>query len=213
MNSALFILKVMGTKVWLGADMRMIQNIVPGSRWDARFSVNLHPARLKHRALTLASSLGMVNKVLFPKATTLGTFLGLPNLKFFNPLVEGNPEQRTAVQIIVSRLSGSAPYLVFGPPGTGKTGSINTRDISVLIVLSVSVTLVEAIKQSWRRHPETHILATAPRWTFVFTITLLNLLLQQHCGRPVDGAPGGRHSKRRVIAIARGKQSQRGNST
>ena len=57
MNSALFILKVMGTKVWLGADVRMIQKIVPGSRWDARFSVNLHPARLKHRALTLASSL------------------------------------------------------------------------------------------------------------------------------------------------------------
>ena len=128
MNSALFILKVMGTKVWLGADVRMIQKIVPGSRWDARFSVNLHPARLKHRALTLASSLGMVNKVLFPKATTLGTFLGLPNLKFFNPLVEGNPEQRTAVQIIVSRLSGSAPYLVFGPPGTGKT----TTTISLL---------------------------------------------------------------------------------
>ena len=138
--------QVMGTKVWLGGDMRLIQKIVLGSRWDLRFSVNLHPARLKHRALTLASSLGMVTKVLFPKPTCLGTFLSLPNLKFFNPMVEGNPEQRTAVQVIVSRLSGPAPYLVYGPPGTGKT-----------------VTLVEAIKQAWRRHPEAHILATAPR--------------------------------------------------
>ena len=138
--------QVMGTKVWLGGDTRLLQKIVLGSRWDVRFSVNLHPARLKHRALTLASSLGMVTKVLFPKPTCLGTFLSLPNLKFFNPMVEGNPEQRTAVQVIVSRLSGPAPYLVFGPPGTGKT-----------------VTLVEAIKQAWRRYPDAHILATAPR--------------------------------------------------
>merc|ERR1719228_78152 len=107
-----------------------------------------------HRALTLASSLGMVTKVFFPKATTLGTFLGLPNLKFFNPLVEGNPEQRTAVQAIVSKLSGSAPYVVFGPPGTGKT-----------------VTLVEAIKQAWRRYPDAHILATAPSNTAADLLT------------------------------------------
>ena len=141
-----FLCQVMGTKVWLGGDARLLQKIVLGSKWDVRFSVNLHPARLKHRALALASSLGMVTKVLFPKPTCLGTFFSLPNLKFFNPLVEGNPEQRTAVQVIVSRLSGSAPYVVFGPPGTGKT-----------------VTLVEAIKQAWRRNPDAHILATAPR--------------------------------------------------
>jgi len=149
-----FVHKVMGIKVWLGADVRLLQKIVPGSRWDVRFSVNLHPARLKHRALTLASSLGMVTKVLFPKTTSLGTFLSLPNLKFFNPLVEGNPEQRTAVQVIVSRLSGPAPYVVFGPPGTGKT-----------------VTLVEAIKQAWRRNPDAHILATAPSNTAADLLT------------------------------------------
>ena len=41
-----------------------------------------------------------------------------------------NSEQEQAVQKIVSGSSRPAPYLVFGPPGTGKT-----------------VTLVEAIKQ------------------------------------------------------------------
>ena len=41
-----------------------------------------------------------------------------------------NSEQQQAVQKIVSGSSRPAPYLVFGPPGTGKT-----------------VTLVEAIKQ------------------------------------------------------------------
>lgn len=48
----------------------------------------------------------------------------------FNKDVEKNPEQRAAVQHILSGVSKPAPYLIFGPPGTGKT-----------------VTMVEAIKQ------------------------------------------------------------------
>lgn len=44
--------------------------------------------------------------------------------------MEGNLEQHTAVCNIVAGVSKPAPYLVFGPPGTGKT-----------------VTMVEAIKQ------------------------------------------------------------------
>lgn len=50
--------------------------------------------------------------------------------RMFNKDLENNPEQKAAVQHILSGTSKPAPYLIFGPPGTGKT-----------------VTVVEAIKQ------------------------------------------------------------------
>lgn len=51
-------------------------------------------------------------------------------IRLFDSKLEKNHEQYTAVCNIVAGVSKPAPYLVFGPPGTGKT-----------------VTMVEAIKQ------------------------------------------------------------------
>uniref|UniRef100_A0A7N8Y4K8 RNA helicase n=1 Tax=Mastacembelus armatus TaxID=205130 RepID=A0A7N8Y4K8_9TELE len=65
--------------------------------------------------------------------------------KLFDSKLEKNPEQYQAVQHIVAGSSRPAPYVVFGPPGTGKT-----------------VTLVEAIKQIEKTKPLCHILACAP---------------------------------------------------
>ncbi|CAK1552284.1 unnamed protein product [Leptosia nina] len=56
--------------------------------------------------------------------------------QFYNPLVADNEEQRSAVEHIVAGTSGLAPYIVFGPPGTGKT-----------------MTIVEAIVQLVVRNP------------------------------------------------------------
>uniref|UniRef100_A0A8C5C8Y8 RNA helicase n=1 Tax=Gadus morhua TaxID=8049 RepID=A0A8C5C8Y8_GADMO len=67
------------------------------------------------------------------------------NSKLFDRKLEGNPEQYKAVQHIVAGSSKPAPYLVFGPPGTGKT-----------------VTVVEAIKQIEKTQKLCHILACAP---------------------------------------------------
>jgi Cdc6-like AAA superfamily ATPase len=50
--------------------------------------------------------------------------------RLFNAKLENNPEQVKAVTNIVLGTSRPAPYLIFGPPGTGKT-----------------VTVVEAMKQ------------------------------------------------------------------
>ena len=51
----------------------------------------------------------------------------------------------TQVLNILNRTSGSNAYILFGPPGTGKT-----------------VTLVESIKQVWKKNPEAKILVAAP---------------------------------------------------
>ncbi|KAM3962459.1 putative helicase mov-10-B.1 [Aphomia sociella] len=44
--------------------------------------------------------------------------------RFYNKLIRENEEQRSAVQHIVSGTSRRCPYIVFGPPGTGKTMTI-----------------------------------------------------------------------------------------
>ena len=51
-------------------------------------------------------------------------------VRFYDRKLEENEEQKTAVHHIVSGTSRPAPYILFGPPGTGKT-----------------VTMVESIKQ------------------------------------------------------------------
>ena len=51
----------------------------------------------------------------------------------------------TAIRNILKRSSGPLPYIIFGPPGTGKT-----------------ITLVEAIKQVLKKDPSARIIAAAP---------------------------------------------------
>ena len=51
----------------------------------------------------------------------------------------------TAIRNILKRSSGPLPYIIFGPPGTGKT-----------------ITLVEAMKQVLKKEPSARIIAAAP---------------------------------------------------
>lgn len=53
-------------------------------------------------------------------------------------MVQKNPEQCQAVQNIINGTSLPAPYLLFGPPGTGKTVTLVETMLQVSKKLSVS---------------------------------------------------------------------------
>merc|ERR1719495_2163914 len=98
-------------------------------------------------ALIGSGSSSTVANFLFP---TLPSYANPPSSNievrsFFNRTIEGNEEQKRAVRQIVNGGIPGVPYIIFGPPGTGKT-----------------VTMVEAIKQVLKFKPKAKILATAP---------------------------------------------------
>ncbi|KAM6981807.1 putative helicase mov-10-B.2 [Tautogolabrus adspersus] len=130
--------------VKLGFGSELLTSFVDNMKFHVEFTVNRLTVRVQHRAAELAASSGL-REVLFPSAYALSSELELPRLKLFDAKLERNPEQYKAIQHIVAGSCKPAPYLVFGPPGTGKT-----------------VTLVEAIKQIEKREASCHILACAP---------------------------------------------------
>uniref|UniRef100_A0AAQ6AGS1 RNA helicase n=1 Tax=Amphiprion ocellaris TaxID=80972 RepID=A0AAQ6AGS1_AMPOC len=124
-------------QVKLGFSSKLLDRFIEGMQFSVEFTVNRLTVRLQHRAAELATT-HRLGKVLFPAAPPFACQL-------FDCKLERNPEQYRAVQHIVAGSSKPAPYLVFGPPGTGKT-----------------VTLVEAIKQIEKTEHSCHILACAP---------------------------------------------------
>uniref|UniRef100_A0A7N8Y3R7 RNA helicase n=1 Tax=Mastacembelus armatus TaxID=205130 RepID=A0A7N8Y3R7_9TELE len=125
-------------QVKLGFSSKLLDRFVDKMKFHVEFTFNRLTLQLQHRAAKLAGDHGL-EKVLFPAAPAL------PQPELFDSKLEKNPEQYQAVQHIVAGSSRPAPYVVFGPPGTGKT-----------------VTLVEAIKQIEKTKPLCHILACAP---------------------------------------------------
>ncbi|OCH91262.1 P-loop containing nucleoside triphosphate hydrolase protein [Obba rivulosa] len=113
-------------------------------RYRVRFKLNRIPLRRQHQALGAAFH---PNRLLFPAHEhMLASSLAAPTtLTVYNPLIASNPAQVRAVSRIIRQAAGSAPFVVFGPPGTGKT-----------------VTIVEAILQVLKHNPQARILATAP---------------------------------------------------
>ncbi|XP_023983184.1 RNA helicase Mov10l1 [Physeter macrocephalus] len=77
---------------------------------------------------------------------TSGVVSGAPKARgeeFFNPLLDEN--QKLAVRRILSGHCRPIPYVLFGPPGTGKT-----------------VTIIEAVLQVFHALPDSRILVCAP---------------------------------------------------
>ncbi|KAH6909397.1 RNA helicase [Coprinopsis sp. MPI-PUGE-AT-0042] len=112
-------------------------------RYNIRFKLNRIVLRRQHQALDSAFE---EDRVLFPLQEHV---LSMPyrrsRLVYFNSLISGNEPQVRAVSNIVHLPPGSPPFVVFGPPGTGKT-----------------ITIVEAIRQVMQKNPQARILACAP---------------------------------------------------
>uniref|UniRef100_A0A1I8Q9M8 C2H2-type domain-containing protein n=1 Tax=Stomoxys calcitrans TaxID=35570 RepID=A0A1I8Q9M8_STOCA len=99
--------------------------------------------RLQYRAMEmLPSVMPFLKKFLFP-SQLLPMEPSYKNLSLYNASIAHNPEQLQAVRNIAEGPRNDATYIIFGPPGTGKT-----------------TTLVEAILQVWKRDG-TKILVTA----------------------------------------------------
>ncbi|XP_015224549.1 PREDICTED: putative helicase mov-10-B.2, partial [Cyprinodon variegatus] len=94
-------------------------SFIEGIKFNVEFTINRLLVHLQHRAAELARS-HKLRSVLFPVEPTFSCGKpDLPKLKLFDYQLEKNPEQYQAVQHIVAGSSRPAPYLVFGPPGTG----------------------------------------------------------------------------------------------
>ncbi|XP_022790587.1 putative helicase mov-10-B.1 [Stylophora pistillata] len=138
--------KVQKLDVKLGFDLKNIP-YVNGKKFDIQFTFNRLSVQMEHRACEQIASVNRqeMRHVLFPTEDSLDQRGEInKEVRFFYDR-HLNGEQQQAVQKIVSGASRPAPYLVFGPPGTGKT-----------------VTLVEAIKQVHVLIGSSYILACAP---------------------------------------------------
>uniref|UniRef100_A0A1A9ZI42 C2H2-type domain-containing protein n=1 Tax=Glossina pallidipes TaxID=7398 RepID=A0A1A9ZI42_GLOPL len=113
----------------------------------AKYTVSFRPSRFsirhQYRALTLLSSnMRKFQRFLFPSEVDPLPAAHL-SLDLYNKHIKHNPEQLQAVCNIVQGPRRDATYIIFGPPGTGKT-----------------TTVVEAILQLLKK-PNTKILAVA----------------------------------------------------
>ncbi|KAK4883503.1 hypothetical protein RN001_006822 [Aquatica leii] len=134
--------------IWIaGVDSELLEIISPDTELDVSFQLGRLPLERMHAGVDQCVSKGLLS-YFFPDES-LGsrrmTVDRIPNYEFINTNVCNNTEQRIAVENIVQTKSCVAPYIVFGPPGTGKT-----------------ITIVEAILQIIRRRDNAVILVCAP---------------------------------------------------
>ncbi|KIY67230.1 P-loop containing nucleoside triphosphate hydrolase protein [Cylindrobasidium torrendii FP15055 ss-10] len=118
-----------------------------GTKFDVRFVLNRLPLRRMHNALMNKND---QERLLFPAASHVGqkhrvSRQTIDQLAPVNRQVGENPEQMETVAAILNMKQGSIPFIIFGPPGTGKT-----------------ITLVETINQILLRDPNARIVACTP---------------------------------------------------
>ncbi|XP_034106966.1 putative helicase MOV-10 [Drosophila albomicans] len=98
--------------------------------FDVIFRSPRIPQRLMYHALEILENRPDIHRYIFAipdsnsKKYSAPAPKSLPTLTLFNASIRNNAEQLQAVQQIVAGQNPQAPYVVFGPPGTGKTTTI-----------------------------------------------------------------------------------------
>ncbi|EIW74342.1 P-loop containing nucleoside triphosphate hydrolase protein [Coniophora puteana RWD-64-598 SS2] len=114
-----------------------------GEKFDVQFKFNTMPYRRQHRALEFVSEFP---RFLFPEPdpgiVPEDIQVELPRTSE----IAGNFEQSQAIRAIVRAPPGSSPFIIFGPPGTGKTS-----------------TVVQTIHQLLAKSPDVRVLACSPQ--------------------------------------------------
>ncbi|XP_018790145.1 PREDICTED: putative helicase MOV-10 isoform X2 [Bactrocera latifrons] len=115
-------------------------------KYDIIFRSHRVHVRYQHRALELLNEVRRA--YLFPNRNPYKKeFTKDVKLQLINRQISENPEQLQAVKQIVGGANPYAPYIVVGPPGTGKTTTIveailqlyiNRRDCRILITASTN---------------------------------------------------------------------------
>ncbi|CAE6416824.1 unnamed protein product [Rhizoctonia solani] len=116
---------------------------VVNQEWEARFTVNRLVLRRMHDAVSKATH--EAERLLFPGEQHKKDRVRLSTGLSLDRNISSNERQRLAVEQIVALAPGDIPFIIFGPPGTGKTTAV-----------------VEAIHQVVRTHPESRLLVCAP---------------------------------------------------
>ncbi|KAI0980155.1 hypothetical protein GJ496_009287 [Pomphorhynchus laevis] len=121
--------------------------VVPNESTYRRCHEAIHQASMKNipNIFTVENCIAGDNLIQF-NSNSLTRLTDTSNFEWFNTKL--NPEQKQAVVCMLSPASNSKclhPFVLFGPPGTGKT-----------------ITLVEAIEQSFNKSKCSKILACAP---------------------------------------------------
>uniref|UniRef100_A0A7G3AED1 Putative dna helicase n=1 Tax=Lutzomyia longipalpis TaxID=7200 RepID=A0A7G3AED1_LUTLO len=128
-------------------------------KYDIHFLTNRMTIQLERQALDFVEQ-HKIQKFFFPECLTKHS-IDFHGFDWVNESIKTNPEQQSAVIHIVQKSSFPSPYILMGPPGTGKT-----------------TTLVEAIYQILMRSPNDRILvaATSNYACDVIAIRLLKFL-------------------------------------
>ncbi|THH06265.1 hypothetical protein EW146_g9665 [Bondarzewia mesenterica] len=135
-----------GDTRWLVLRLPQEFSTYQGSVFNLRFKYNRMPMRRMHEAISRPFQFDP-ERLLFPALEDVPTDIvgGAAQIKLYNEGIGSDEEQLLTVRSIVHLPPGSIPFIVYGPPGSGKTA-----------------TLTEAILQLLKQYSDCRVMACAP---------------------------------------------------